>query len=80
MAQIRVMSDDDGEVTDLLAVLMPLLNAHPAFVASGTRSLGKRGPGERVVFELLLAEQQGHTVTVERDDEPASERGQLPRR
>ncbi|MFF7953724.1 hypothetical protein [Streptomyces griseorubiginosus] len=39
MAQVRVMSDDDGEVTELLAVLMPLLWVHPALVASGTRPL-----------------------------------------
>ncbi len=32
MAPIRVMRDDEGEVTDLLAVLMPSLRAHPAFV------------------------------------------------
>lgn len=77
MAQVRVMSDDDGEVTALLDVLMPLLRAHPAFVASGTRELSKRGPGERVVFELLLADQEGHQVTVERTDRPGRDRRQL---
>ncbi|SEE85401.1 hypothetical protein SAMN05216483_6802 [Streptomyces sp. 2131.1] len=79
MAQIRVMSDDEGEVTALLETLMPLLRAHPAFVASGTRVLGKRGPGERVVFELLLADQQDPQVTVERTDRPAPGRRGLPR-
>lgn len=29
MAQIHVMSDDDGEVTALLDALMPLLRATP---------------------------------------------------
>lgn len=80
MAQVRVMSDDDGEVTELLAVLMPLLRAHPAFVASGTRDLGKRGEGERFTFELLLAERERPTVTVERADRPSTGRRQLPRR
>ncbi|MFI5814866.1 hypothetical protein ACIA7S_28405 [Streptomyces sp. NPDC051643] len=73
------MSDDDGEVSALLEALMPLLRAHPAFVVSGTRPLGKRGPGERVVFELLLADPARPTVTVERTDRPAP-RTQLPKR
>ncbi|MGW4087068.1 hypothetical protein ACWEGS_28950 [Streptomyces sp. NPDC004822] len=80
MAQVRVMSDDDGEVSDLLDVLMPLLRAHPAFVPSGTRALSKRGTGERVVFELLLADQEGHQVTVEREGRPAPGRTELPGR
>lgn len=71
------MSDDDGEVPALLEVLMPLLRAHPAFVASGARELGKRGTGDRVVFELLLAE-PNHQVTVEREDRPVS-RPRLPK-
>ena len=79
MAQVRVMSDDDGEVTALLETLMPLLRAHPAFLASGTRELSKRGPGERVVFELLLADRQGPQVTVERTDRPDTGRRELPR-
>ncbi|MFD0032549.1 hypothetical protein ACFVJK_30630 [Streptomyces sp. NPDC127172] len=80
MAQVRVMSDDDGEVPALLEALMPLLRAHPAFVASGTRPLGKRGTGDRVVFELLLADQDHHQVTVERTDRPTREHApRLPR-
>ncbi|MCG8971797.1 hypothetical protein [Streptomyces sp. CL12-4] len=80
MAQVRVMSDDDGEVTALLDVLMPLLRAHPAFVPSGTRALSKRGTGERVVFELLLVGQEGLHVTVERTDRPDPGRRALPGR
>jgi hypothetical protein len=80
MAQIRVMSDDDDEVTELLDVLMPLLRAHPAFVASSVTALSKRGPGERKVFELLLADREGLRVTVERADTPPRARRQLPRR
>jgi hypothetical protein len=41
---------------------MPLLRAYPAFVPSGTRALSKRGTGERVVFELLLADQKDLTT------------------
>lgn len=71
MAQVRFMSDDDGEVSRILDVLGPLLRAHPSFVMSGTRALGKRGPGERVVFELLLADGAGGPeITVERADSP----------
>jgi hypothetical protein len=81
MAQIRVMSDGDNEVTELLDVLMPLLRAHPAFVAGSVTTLGKRGPGERKVFELMLADREGPRVTVERTDTPPrAARRQLPRR
>ncbi|MFE9437036.1 hypothetical protein [Streptomyces sp. NPDC006640] len=75
------MSDDDGEASALLEVLMPLLQAHPAFVASGVRTLSKRGTGERLAFELLLASQGAPRVTVERTDRPAATPGrrQLPR-
>jgi hypothetical protein len=80
MAQVRLMSDDDGEVSKVLDALMPLLRAHPAFVVSGTRALGKRGPGERVTFELLLTDgADGPEVTVERADSPPPARRALPR-
>jgi hypothetical protein len=67
------MSDDDGEVSAILDALMPLLRARTDFVVSGTRALGKRGPGERVTFELLLADRAGGPeITVERADSPPS--------
>jgi hypothetical protein len=71
------MSDDDGEVSAILDALMPFLRAHPDFVVSGTRALGKRGPGERVTFELLLAGRApaGPEVTVERVDTPPPAHG-----
>lgn len=76
MAQVRLMSDDPGEVPALLETLLPLLRGHAGLVVSGTRELGKRGPGDRVVFELLLAEPG--PVTVEQDGPPARARRGLP--
>ncbi|MEU9925110.1 hypothetical protein AB0H51_28145 [Streptomyces griseoluteus] len=74
MAQIRVMGDE-AEVAAVLEALLPFVNASTALVASAPRELGMRGPGRRVVFELLPA--PAGPVTVERTDQPAPSRRQL---
>ncbi|WP_086681076.1 hypothetical protein [Streptomyces pseudogriseolus] len=75
MAQIRVMGDED-EVAAVLEILLPFVQASTALVASAPRELGMRGPGRRVVFELLPAAPS--PVTMERADQPAPSRRQLP--
>lgn len=74
MAQVRVMGDED-EVAAVLEVLLPFVQASTAVVASAPRELSMRGPGRRVVFELLPA--APGPVTVERDDQPAARRREL---
>lgn len=79
MAQVRVMGDDADEVTAVLEMLLPLIQACTGLVAGSPTELGKRGPGRRVVFELLLA--APGPVTVERaDGTPTASRPQRPRR
>jgi hypothetical protein len=75
MAQVRVMGDED-EVAAVLEVLLSFVQASTAVVASAPRELGMRGPGRRVVFELLPA--PASPVTVERADQPTPSRRQLP--
>lgn len=77
MAQIRVMADDPDEVAAVLEVLLPLVQASTALVASAPRELSMRGPGRRVVFELLPA--PAGPVTLERVDGPPPA-PQTPRR
>ncbi|MFF1284319.1 hypothetical protein ACFVY4_26705 [Streptomyces sp. NPDC058299] len=78
MAQIRVMGDDADEVTRVLEALLPLVNACTALVAGQPVELSKRGPGLRVVFELLPA--GPGPVTVEQAG-PATRTGaRTPRR
>lgn len=55
MAQVRVMGSDADEVAAVLEVLLPLVQASTALVAGSPTELGMRGPGRRVVFELLPA-------------------------
>jgi hypothetical protein len=77
MAQVRVMGDDADEVTAVLEMLLPLVRACTGLVAGGPTELGKRGPGRRVVFELLPA--APGPVTMERADGPPPAPGR-PRR
>ncbi|MEU5181107.1 hypothetical protein AB0G49_13755 [Streptomyces longwoodensis] len=74
MAQVRVMGDED-EVAAVLEVLLPFVQTSTAVVASAPQELGMRGPGRRVVFELLPA--APGPVTVERADQPAPRRREL---
>lgn len=78
MAQVRVMGDDADEVTAVLEVLLPLVQACTALVAGAPAELRKRGPGRRVVFELLPA---GPTPVTAEQAGPAvrTPRGQLPK-
>ncbi|NUR01389.1 MAG: hypothetical protein HOY79_34140 [Streptomyces sp.] len=72
------MSSDPDEVTAVLDVLLPLLNASTALVAGAPNELGMRGPGRRVVFEVLPA--PATPVTVEQDGPPVrTPRGRLPK-
>jgi hypothetical protein len=75
MAQVRVMGDDADEVAAVLEMLLPLVRACTGLVAGSPTELNKRGPGRRVVFELLPAAPS--PVTVERTDRPTARR-QLP--
>jgi hypothetical protein len=77
MAQVRVISDDADEVAAVLDMLLPLVRACTGLVAGSPTELGKRGPGRRVVFELLPA--APGPVTVERADAPPASR-ERPRR
>lgn len=70
MAQLRLMTDDKQRGEDVLAVLLPLLNACTALQASEPTKLSHRGGGLRVVLDVQLA--GAPTVTVERDDVPRS--------
>lgn len=72
MVQVRVMTDDKQIGEDVLAVLLPLLNACTALQASEPTKLSHRGGGLRVVLDVQLA--GAPTVTVERDDVPRSGR------
>jgi hypothetical protein len=72
MAQVRVMGDDADEVTAVLEALLPLVRACTALTAGSPTELGKRGPGRRVVFELLPAAPS--PITVERADRPTPRR------
>ncbi|MGC5236851.1 hypothetical protein [Streptomyces albogriseolus] len=75
MAQVRVMGDDADEVTAVLEALLPLVRACTALTEGSPTELGKRGPGRRVVFELLPA--APGPVTVERVDQRAARRPEL---
>ncbi|AXI91345.1 hypothetical protein SAM9427_36885 (plasmid) [Streptomyces sp. ETH9427] len=66
---------DENEVAAVLEMLLPFVQASTALVASAPRELSMRGPGRRVVFELLPA--APGPVTVERDDQPAARRREL---
>jgi len=70
MAQVRVMGDDADEVAAVLEMLLPLVRACTGLVAGSPTELTKRGPGRRVVFELLPTAMG--PVTVERADAPPS--------
>ncbi|WP_018569640.1 hypothetical protein [Streptomyces sp. PsTaAH-124] len=67
MVQLRVMTDDKQRGEEVLAVLLPLLNACTALQASEPTKLSHRGGGLRVVLDVQLA--GAPTVTVERADE-----------
>ncbi|MFI9845165.1 hypothetical protein ACIHFD_49660 [Nonomuraea sp. NPDC051941] len=76
MVQFRAMDDNADDVADVLAVALPWLQACPDLVLSGTRELGHRGGGGRVVWEVLLApaarqRAQAERVKADRVDEPA---------
>ncbi|MFC7933090.1 hypothetical protein [Streptomyces cinereoruber] len=62
------MTDDRDRGEDVLAVLLPLLNACTALQAGEPTRLSHRGGGLRVVLDVQLA--GAPTVTVERDDAP----------
>ncbi|MFJ8982685.1 hypothetical protein [Streptomyces sp. NPDC102282] len=62
------MTDDRDRGEDVLAVLLPLLNACTALQASEPTKLSHRGGGLRVVLDVQLAGTS--TVTVEREDVP----------
>ncbi|MCX4554559.1 hypothetical protein [Streptomyces sp. NBC_01500] len=66
MVQLRLMTDEKDRGEDVLAVLLPLLNACTALQASEPTRLSHRGGGLRVVLDVQLA--GAPTVTVERDD------------
>lgn len=68
MVQLRVMTDDKQRGEEVLAVLLPLLNACTALQASEPTKLSHRGGGLRVVLDVQLA--GAPAVTVERADEP----------
>ncbi|MFM9449130.1 hypothetical protein [Streptomyces acidiscabies] len=68
MVQLRVMTDDKDLGEDVLAVLLPLLDACTALQASEPTRLSHRGGGLRVVLDVQLA--GAPTVTVERADAP----------
>jgi hypothetical protein len=77
MAQVRVMGDDADEVAAVLEALLPLVRASTALVAGSPTELNMRGPGRRVVFELLPAapspvtvEQAGPAVRTPRERLP----------
>jgi hypothetical protein len=55
MAQVRVMGDDADEVTAVLEALLPLVRACTGLVAGSPTELRMRGPGRRIVFEVLPA-------------------------
>ncbi|MFE2749636.1 hypothetical protein ACFXKX_35850 [Streptomyces scopuliridis] len=66
------MTDEKDRGEDVLAVLLPLLNACTALQASEPTRLSHRGGGLRVVLDVQLA--GAPTVTVERDDGPTGTR------
>ncbi|MFF4653575.1 hypothetical protein [Streptomyces sp. NPDC001380] len=72
MAQIRVMGSDLDDVRAVLDRLLSLVRADPGLTAGPPTELGMRGPGRRMVFELLPAAtaDAAHTVRVERTDTP----------
>lgn len=82
MAQIRVMGSDPEDVSAVLDRLLLLVRADSGLIAGPPTELGMRGPGRRVVLEVLPAPAD-RTVRVERTDtaEPAAPRRQaLPPR
>jgi hypothetical protein len=68
MVQLRVMTDNKQRGEDVLAVLLPLLNACTALQASEPTRLSHRDGGLRVVLDVQVA--GAPTVTVERDNVP----------
>jgi len=72
MAQVRVMGSDPNEVTAVLDVLLPLLNASTALVVGSPTELKMRGPGLRVALDVLPA--PAAPVTVEQDGPPVRTR------
>ncbi|WP_086708916.1 hypothetical protein [Streptomyces antimycoticus] len=72
MVQLRVMTDDRGRGEDVLAVLLPLLQACTALQASEPTRLSHRGGGLRVVLDVQLA--GAPAVRIEREDGPAAGR------
>ncbi|MEU4924627.1 hypothetical protein AB0G29_35400 [Streptomyces parvus] len=72
MVQLRLMSDDKELGEDVLAVLLPLLDACTALRAGEPTRLRHRDGGLRVVLDVQLAGPS--PVTVERADEPTGTR------
>lgn len=72
MVRLRAMTDDRDRGEDVLAVLLPLLNACTALQAGEPTRLSHRDSGLRVVLDVQLA--GALTVTVERDDAPTGTR------
>ncbi|WP_216342621.1 hypothetical protein [Streptomyces niphimycinicus] len=72
MVQLRVMTPDKERGEDVLAVLLPLLQACTALRVSEPTPLTHRGDGLRVVLDVQLAGVP--TVRVEREDGPAAGR------
>ncbi|GGX36461.1 hypothetical protein GCM10010353_59420 [Streptomyces chryseus] len=69
MVQLRLMTDDRSRGEDVLAVLLPLLNACTALQASELTRLTHRGGGLRVVLDVQPAGPP--TVRVDREDGPS---------
>ncbi|ATL88747.1 hypothetical protein [Streptomyces malaysiensis] len=72
MVQLRVMTDDRERGEDVLAVLLPLLQACTALQASEPTRLSHRGGGLRVVLDVQLA--GAPAVRIEREDGPTASR------
>jgi hypothetical protein len=73
MVRIRVMTVDAGVVAEVLERLLSLPQASPYLVVGDRTELGMRGPGRRVVFELIPTTPPVD-VRVERADPPPARR------
>lgn len=69
MPQLRLMGDDPDSVDRVLAVLLPLMRAHPQLQVGEPARLRHRGGGGRVVVDVTAPPAE---VTVDRVDGPRS--------
>jgi len=72
MVQIRIMDGDADLVAAVLERMLPLLRSSPELVVGSQNELSMRGPGRRVVLEVIPVDSpvtvRTERVDVTRDD------------